>query len=277
MSSQNIMKLDSELLEAKIFHGLKSLCLKGDTLPPRYLEIVACQVFNLKHTGDGNFFADGVSGTVQASVKTRKLDPDIKVKISSRDFQSHPDKFLGYAYNRKQGLIWEGLEFIQRRQAFPDDLKMSPDLIGKLSIDGFRENIVESKNKFKTVEVYEILIIHGYARDQKNYIVSLYWQEYQEPDIKTITWSRKGDAVFGKQKQMIDGKLKDVIICKRFNGNAKRTATNYAEYKNPTKYKYSASISVPIPDLWYFNKEKILAELQNLKELSHDNSILLTE
>jgi len=274
------MKLDSKLLEAKIFHGLKSLCLERDTLPPRYLEIVACQVFGLKHTGDGNFFADGVSGTKQASVKTRKLIPDIlKTLANSRDFQTHSDLFLGYEYNHKQGLIWEGLEFIQRRQAFPDqdDRMMSPDLVGKLSIDGFRENILESKNKFKTEEVYEILVMHGYARDQKNYIVSLFWQEYQEPDIETITWSRIGDAVIGKQKQMIKGKLNDVIICKRYNGNAKRAATNYAEFKNPTKYKYSASISVPIPELWPFNKEKTLAELQDLKELSNAHPILFSE
>jgi hypothetical protein len=62
----------------------------------------------------------------------------------------------------------------------------------------------------------------------------------------------------------------------RVNGNAKREATCFKEYKDLTKYNSSASIKLPLPDPWKFNKEDILTEI-NLKEKSNVNSILFSE
>ena len=67
------MNCNAVELESYVFHGLKSLLTEGDTLPPRYLEMIACLAFNLTHVGDGNFYADGVGNGVQVSVKTRML------------------------------------------------------------------------------------------------------------------------------------------------------------------------------------------------------------
>jgi hypothetical protein len=65
-------------------------------------------------------------------------------------------------------------------------------------------------------------------------------------------------------------------VCERINGNAKREATCFKEYKNLTKYNCSANLSLPIPEPWEFNKENILTEI-NLKEISNANSILFSE
>jgi hypothetical protein len=261
------LKLDQEDLKARIYHGLKSLQTSGDVLEPRYLEKIVCESFGMKHTGDGNFYADGVKNNVQASIKTRNLKPEIKKRVKSKDFQTHPDKFLGYSHNKKQKLTWCGLEFIQRRMAFPNlnDLEAAPELIGELCFRGFRENILQSMNKFKTDKVYEILLVHGYDITEKNYIVSVFWDQYREPDFKTITWNQTKDGVIGLQQHLINNQIQDVIICKRVNGNERRAATNYIEYKNPAKYTYSSNIKVPIPEPWLFDKEKVLEEI-NQKE-----------
>jgi hypothetical protein len=108
---------------------------------------------------------------------------------------------------------------------------------------------------------YEIVGVHGYDQTRSSYLISLYWQEYQLLDGNTINWVREGYGVAGYQT------INDVQqkICERVNGNAKREATCFKEYKNLTKYKHSAEIKLPIPESWSFDKNTILAEI-NLKE-----------
>jgi hypothetical protein len=100
----------------------------------------------------------------------------------------------------------------------------------------------------------------------------LFWQEYKPVTASEITWVREGYGVAGYS--IIDGIAKKV--CERINGNAKREATCFKEYKDLTKYTYSAGIKLPLPDPWEFNKDNILAEI-NLKEKSHANTILFSE
>lgn len=258
-----MIQLNSQLLQARLYHGLKSLLTPGDTLPPRFLEYAICEAFGLDHVGDGNFFADGVKGANQASIKTRQLSPDVRKRTQGRDFQSHPDKFLGYSFNKKHDRVTNGLEFIQRRQAFDgvDDLTAEPQFIGAGSINGFVENIKESTDKFKTTTSYEIIVVHGYDNSLSKYIISIFWQEYKPLDPKKVIWKREKISVAGYQEIKIGKEKKMVKICERYNGNCKRLATNFIEYKNPTKYKESAQIQLPIPDPWAFNKDATLTEI----------------
>lgn len=252
------MKCDVEHFEARIFHGLKSLLTEGDTLPPRYLEMVACRAFNLNHVGDGNFYADGVGDNIQVSVKTRTLNPEILKTKSGRDFNTHANKFLGERQNKKQAKSWAGMEFVQRRQEIANEHSLSPRQIGRRTLVGFLKNIKESKNKFKVDTTYEILLIHGYNWKKNAYLVNMYWQELELPNFKDITWVQNSNGV--------DGLVDNQIVMHRVRGGAPREATCFKEYKNPTKYKHSVSISVPIPELWPFDKQKILAEIKDLKD-----------
>jgi hypothetical protein len=140
------------------------------------------------------------------------------------------------------------------------------------TIQGFRDNINESYAKYGTSTSYEIISVHGYNRQQSSYIVSLFWQEYAHVDTAKITWAREGASVAGYT--VIDNVSQKV--CERINGNAKREATCFKEYKDLTKYTHSASIKLPLPDPWTFNKQDILAEI-NLKEQSHARPILFSE
>lgn len=260
------MNFNQDLFRAKIFHGLKSLLSSGDTLPPRFLEISVCDAFGFIHVGDSTFYADGVKEHMQMSIKTRMINPHILKTKTGRDFQSHPATFLGPHQNVKQNKWTAGLEIVQRRQQldFKNDSTESPKKVGLSTLDGFDANINESYKKFNTTASHEVIVAHGYSRNKSSYIVSLFWQEYQLLNPKQITWIREGSSVAGYS--LVDGVSKK--ICERINGNAKREATCFKEYKDLTKYNHSASVSLPLPDPWEFNQNEILAEI-NLKENNH--------
>jgi hypothetical protein len=265
--------IDQNQLTARVYHGLKSLLNTGDTLPPRYLEFIICQSFGLDHVGDGNFYADGVKGNIQASIKTRMLNPDVLKTKSGRDFQTHPDKFLGPKQNKKHNKWTAGEEFIQRRQEIDNEATSSERRIGILTLRNFRKNIHESYKRYNTNTSYEIIVIHGYNSNYSRYLVSVFWQKYQTPTTKDLTWSKeKGDVV---AHMTIDGVPQKIIH--RVRGGAPRESTCFKEYKNPTKYKHSVNIEVPIPEAWNFNQDKILTEINNLKEQTDVPTLFISE
>jgi hypothetical protein len=268
------MNFNNDLFKARIYHGLKSIFTPGDTLPPRLLEFAVCESFGVKHTGDSKDFADGFCNDIQLSVKTRQLTPHVlKTKIG-RDFQTNPAMFLGPHQNVKQNKWTAGIEIVQRRQQldFKNDSTEPAKKNGVATLKGFQDNIEESYKKYKTSVSYEVIVVHGYNRNNSSYIVSVFWQEYVPVDASKISWTREGVCVAGYVE--IDGVLQKV--CERINGNAKRESTCFKEYKNLTKYNCSASISLPLPDPWEFDKDNILTEI-NLKEKLHEIPILFTE
>jgi hypothetical protein len=267
------MNCNIDLLTARTFHGLKSLFTPGDTLPPRYLEYLICESFGMRHVGDGNFYADGIINNIQGSIKTRMLNPHVLKTKLSRDFQTHPEKFLGPQQNAKQGIWWAGIEFVQRRQEITSEALSSERRTGLLTYRGFRQNIYESYRKFKTTQSFEILCIHGYNHVGNCYLVSVFWGPYFTPDTKNIIWGRDSNGIHGSLYQ--NNRLERIMY--RVRDGSRREATCFKEYKDPTKYQQSVMISVPIPEQWHFDQAQILTEINYLKEKSHDNSILLTE
>lgn len=260
------MNFDIDLFTARIYHGLKSLLSPGDTLPPRFLEVAVCEATGFQHVGDSTFYADGVNGAVQASIKTRTISPHVLKTKLGRDFQTHPAAFLGPRQNVKQNKWTAGLEIVQRRQQldFKNDSTEAPEKIGIATLAGFDTNVQQSYEKFNTSISYELIVTHGYCRNTSAYIVSLFWQQYVPLVPADITWTREGSSVVGYS--VIDGIA--MKVCERVNGNAKREATCFKEYKDLTKYACSAHISLPLPDPWEFDKHTILTEI-NLKAPSN--------
>jgi hypothetical protein len=275
-----MLTFDSDLFKARVYHGLKSILTPGDTLPPRFLEYSICQAFGMNHVGDGNFYADGYLGDIQMSVKTRMLNPHILKTKAGRDFQTNPAMFLGPHQNVKQNKWTAGLEIVQRRQQldFKNDSTVPPKKIGVATLQGFKDNVDESYKKYNTTRSCEVVGVHGYSRPMmhgnnklSSYIISLFWQEYKPVDTTKLTWVREGASVAG----YIDINKVSQKVCERINGNAKREATCFKEYKDLTKYTYSVELEIPIPDTWTFNKDAILAEI-NLKEQNR-GSLLFSE
>ena len=95
------MNFNDKQFQARIFWGLKSRTGDEDTLPPRFLEIAICEAFGYKHVGDGNFYADGILGDTQMSIKTRQLKP-IRPKIKQgKDFIRRPLPLKGRKENQR--------------------------------------------------------------------------------------------------------------------------------------------------------------------------------
>jgi hypothetical protein len=268
------MKPNTDLLRAKIFHGLKSLQCTGDRLQPRFMEIAICESFGCQHVGDSAYYADGVTADTQVSVKTRSLVPVVMTRQLGRDFQSHPEKFLGPQVNKKQNRWTYGLEIVQRRQQLDleNDSTADPVIVGQKTLDGFQRNIDDSTTKYNTSNTYEIIGVHGYDRTEKFYIVSVFWKEHEPLDHHSIQWRREGSGVSGYIND--NGVMKK--ICERVNGNAKREATCFKEYKDLTKYTEFVNIKVPIPEPWNFDQHAILTEI-NLKEQSHADTFFLSQ
>jgi hypothetical protein len=266
-----MLNLNTSLLRAKIYHQLKSRQAEGETLQPRFLEIAICESLGFTHVGDSAFYADGVSVNEQLSIKTRMLTPAVLKTKEGRDFQSHPDKLLGPQFTKKQDKWTSGIEIVQRRQQLDlkNDGTADPAEVGQLTLGGFLKNVQESTNKYKTSATYELISVHGYDRLNSSYIVSLFWDEYKPLDTTAISWVREGNGVSGYAD--IDGvRMK---VCERINGNAKREATCFKEYKNLIKYKHTSNLKVPIPDPWAFDEKQILEEI-NLKEKSNATLLL---
>lgn len=266
------MILDEDHIRAKIYHSLKSLLNPDDTIPPRTLEVFICEAFGFNHVGDGNFYADGIKGNVQASIKTRMLNPHVLKRKEGRHFQSHPNMFLGPNQNVKHNKWNYGLEVVQRRQALDfNDEEATAEKIGVSTLSEFSKNINESFQKYGTNQTQEIICVHGYDHTKNFYLLSIFWKEYEHLNPEKIEWKKEGYGVSG----YINENKISYKIAERINGNAKREATCFKEYKNVTKYKHSVKLKVPIPDPWPFDKNTTLAEI-NLKEKNHV-SILFSE
>lgn len=254
-----MLSCNTQLLRAKIFHSLKCIANKGETLQPRLLETLICEVFDFSHVGNDIYFADGVKDNIQISIKTRTLEPIVLKTKPGRDFQSHPEKFLGVKRNKNYDKCKGGLGIVQRRQRLSiDDTTATPDDIGHAVVSAFHENIVHSYSKFGTDATYEIIAVHGYDSTQKYYIMDVYWQEYQELAPGMIKWEREGQSIVGSV--VMDGL--DHIIAKRIDGNATRESTCFKEYKNLLRFGNSVKVRVPVPDHWAFDLATLLAEMQ---------------
>ena len=158
-----------------------------------------------------------------------------------------------------------GLEVVQRRQALDfNDEEATAEKIGVSTLNEFSKNINESFQKYETNETQEIICVHGYDYTKNFYLLSIFWKEYKHLDPNKIEWKKEGYGVSG----YINENNISYKIAERINGNAKREATCFKEYKNVTKYEHSVTLKVPIPNPWPFDKNTTLAEI-NLKEKNH--------
>ena len=258
-----------------MFLGLENRLVDKNTLTPEYLEGVLCQCFGLNHVGSSNYYADGYAGDIQVSIKTRKLNPILLKTQTGKDFQSHPDVFLGPHENKKQNIWVGGLELIQRRSAIEcngiSDEIILPEIIGEQVLSEFMSNIDKSNTRFNTKTPYELICSHGYSADNENYIMSLFWQEYILPDYSNITWSRGKDRIFG----YVTKDSRQYKIIERVNGNAKREATCFKEFKDLRNYKNSLHISVPVPKKIVYDQTSILTRIQQLRQENDERRLLI--
>ena len=249
-----------EWLRARIYHNLKSLIIKGDKLDSRTLEIELAHALNMDHCGDKNYHADAVSGDIAVSIKTIGVSPVINKTVEkSKDFHTHPGKFFSPKYTKKHDLWTNGIEVVQRRQALKDidDVNSPAEVVGRATINGFKESQDASHLNYGTKKTYEAIWVHGYNRTKEEYISSIFYDEYQQLNADTMDWRRTISGVDGYQ--LIDGKSMKVMT--RLNGNVPRHATCFKEYKNLISYTNVVSFSVPVPKPHVFDEELLTKEI----------------
>lgn len=255
------MNFNKNRLTTKLWHGLKSLFNTGDALPPRFLEYAICDAFGLEHKGDSNYYADGVDSAnhLQVSVKTRTINPDVLKRKTSRDFQTHPEKFLGPQVNKKHDRWTNGVEVVQRRQALPfDDVAATPEEVGRATIDGFNDVIKESYRVYNTNTTYEVVVIHGYNPEHNRYLANVYWDEYKPLNPDELTFCREKYGVSG----YIDKNGRLMKVMDRVTGNSKREGTCFKEYKNLLEYTNVEYINIPLPSPWKYDEAQCLQEIE---------------
>jgi hypothetical protein len=258
-------------LRARIYHNLKSLIIKGDKLDSRTLEIELAHALGMEHHGDKNHHADAVGGNVAVSIKTIGLSPVINKTVErSRDFHTHPDKFFGPKYAKKHDTWTNGIEVVQRRQALKeiDDVNAPADVVGRATIDGFKESQEASHLNYGTNQTYEAVWVHGYNRTKDEYISTIYFDEYKQLNPDTMDWRRTISGVDGYQ--FIDGKMMKVMT--RLNGNVPRHATCFKEYKNLTEYNKMVTFAVPMPKPHVFDEEALTSEIDEYYSKKDINS-----
>jgi len=259
MNSSKLINFDSDYFRARSFFFLKSSPERGLKLEPKILELITCESFGLAPKGGANRWADGVNNKAQASIKTRFFESKVK-----SDFQTCPEEYFGIQHNSKQDTRTAGIELIQRRQQL--DESRSPREIGRQTINLFLDNIRQSALQYNVGTSYEIIVAHGFKRIQNTYMLSVFWQEYEAVDPEKLIWERESNAVAGFELiDMGSGPVK-VKRCLRINGNANRCATNFIEFKNPIKYKYSKHLQIPVPDTWEFNRDQMLDEINRIEQ-----------
>lgn len=251
------MIYDEDELKSRVFYGLKNLSSTGKCLNDDILESAICRAFNLEEVGKSNDYADGILNDIQVSIKTKKIDPKIRKRSLSTDFQSHEADFL------------TSVDIIQRRQKLDfNESSASAEKIGLATLQGFQKNIDLSLIKYSKSKSYEIVCVHGYSsRNAKIYLMSLYWQEYVPLDPTQIEWVKNPSNVEGYS--IIDSKR--TKVAKRMN-NGEFQSTCFIEYKDLTKYKNSAYIVLPIPEMT-FDKSQCLTEIKDLMRENNDTNL----
>ena len=260
-----MLKLNINLFRAKLYHRLKSLLIEGDKLDPRTLEFELSRALDMEHKGDTNRNADAINGDIAVSIKTLFLTPKIlKNPKNSRDFFTHPEKFLGSKYSKKHDFWTNSIEVLQRRQSLNmDDVNCPAEEVGRATIAGLKKSQEVSHAYYGTSKTYEAFAVHGYNRNGNEYQTSIYIDEYKALNPDTMDWRRTTNGVDGFQ--MIDGKYTKVMT--RLNGNISYQGTCYKEYKNLLKYTNVIHISVPLPPLHVFDEVAVTKEINEYYEL----------
>lgn len=255
---QPLLQFDHDHFRARAYFFLKSLPERGMQLEPKIIERITCESFGLEIKGGANRWADGVNDSIQASVKSRYFSPK-----RNSDFQTHPREFLSIQHNSRQDTRTAGIELIQRRQQL--DENCSPADIGHQTINLFIDNIHQSAVLYRVDTSYEIIVAHGFKHNKNTYMLSVFYQEYEALDPSQLIWERDGDGVAGYELVDLGSGPVRVKKCRRIDGNAKRCATNFIEYKDPIKYKYSEHLQIPVPDIWEFDRKQMLSEIYRME------------
>jgi hypothetical protein len=249
--------IDLDMLKAQVFFGLKNNSLSAENW-----EQVICESMEAEWIEGDKYLADGILNEYCLNIKTLGFKPTILKTKDNRDFLSDPEQFSP-----------DNQMMIQRRTNLPVDLDeqtSTPSEIGRATLKGFEDFVQESYDRFGTTKVLDVIVRHGVDRTQKNYLVDVDIFEHHFYDPAELEWREVLGGAKSRQagkRVAVEGYKDGKIVARRNGSNSGLYQTNYLIYKDLTKSEQNFTISVPIPSVATFSKEKILEEIYKLETL----------
>ena len=258
MSSQNIINnFDLELFRVKTHFDLRHNSISSDTWEKAIADATS---------GDWVRGSADLADTVHKpekviiSVKTRKVDPAIKTRISSRDFVSNPD-YYHFGGKKVSELDLDNIHTVSGRCSIPGlDEQTSPsDVIGNAAIKRYHDFEKASHTKFDCNETLDIVILHGESKDEKNYLLRIMFFNHALNNI--MSWQ---EMTFDGPRTKYKGH-RSAIMGYDNNGphvgrmaNLGRQQTCMLRFYRKTEALHIIDTSIPIPkqEKFDFAKER---------------------
>ena len=188
MSITNVINnFDIDLFRTKAHFDLRHNSISSDNW-----EKTIALATNSKWIKGSADLADAVNQVegVCISVKSRKVDPQIKTRVTSRDFISSPRHFHfgGNVFN--EGDL-DNLHTVSGRCSIPglDEHTSTPTAIGNVAIARYDSFEQASLTKFNCNETLDVVIVHGGSYDKKNYLLRVMFFNHTLNPI--VSWEDK--------------------------------------------------------------------------------------
>lgn len=243
-------------LKARVYFGLKHNSLSAENW-----EEVICAAMGATWIEGDKYLADGILNNNILNIKTLGFKPSIKKRVENRDFLSHPVK----EFDPTSQMM------IQRRTNLPvklDEQKNTPLQIGEATLNGFKEFVQESYDKFPgTNNVLDVVVRHGLNRTQTHYLVDIDIFDHEFNNPHDLEWREVLGGSNSKQagkRVAVEGYKDNKIVARRNGSNSGLYQTNYLIYKDLTKSEHNYTISIPLPTALSFDRDAILAEINTI-------------
>lgn len=185
MSSENIIKnFNLELFRAKTHFDLRHNSISSDNW-----EKAIAEATGGKWVRGSADLADAFhkSEKVIFSVKSRKIDPEIKKRISSRDFISNPEYYHFGGEKFSEGDL-DNIHTVSGRCSIPglDEQTSLPTDIGAVAIERYHNFEKASHKKFNCEETLDVVVLHGQSKDKTQYLLRIMFFNHKLNNI--VSW-----------------------------------------------------------------------------------------
>lgn len=176
-----INAFNQDLFRARVHFDLRHNRLSSDNWEKAIAESTGSRW--IKGSAD---LADAVHAEhkICISVKSRKIDPQIKKRVRSRDFFSDPGFFHHGGTVFSEGDL-DNLHTVSGRCSIPglDEQKSIAQDIGKMAVGRYHDFEQKSLEKFQCDATLDVVIVHGESADGRNYLLRVMFFDHELNDI----------------------------------------------------------------------------------------------
>lgn len=257
MSIANLItNFDIDLFRVKTYFDLRHGSISSDN----WEKTVALATGSRWIKGSADL-ADAVNATEQVciSVKSIKVNPQIKTRIDSRDFISSPVHFHRGGKKSNEGDL-DNLYTVSGRCSIPglDEQTSTPTSIGNVAIARYHSFEQASLTKFKCTDTLDVVIVHGESYDQKNYLLRVMFFDHTLNPV--VSWEDKmhgsGSQYAGYRSMIIGNDKHGPHIGRISNLGRQQTCMLRFYRKSEAITVLDLTIPMPVQEKFDFTQEK---------------------